>query len=195
MVKYIMTKTIKIKCSAAQQLPLDLILEFQGGLKKLSKQNLEKLKNNILLNGFIAPVFCWDDKGDYRLLDGHGRLKALISLRQEGYDIPLIPVDIIHAGSEAEAKQMLLSITSQYGEFDLDELTEWVNDIDDDISKLLRFTDKAITFEPSEPEEEPEPDPLESTGLKINITCTTQDQVKEIARYLLDKDVSFKIKL
>lgn len=152
------TKTIKIKCSAAQQLPLDAILEFQGGLKKLSKANLEKLKKNILLNGFIAPIFVWDDKGDYRILDGHQRLAALISLRENGYDIPLVPVDVIHAGSEAEARQMLLSITSQYGEFDLDELTEWVNDIDKDIKDLLRFTDQEIKIGSGEPEIETEGD-------------------------------------
>ena len=100
-------KTIQIKCSAQTTLPIDLILEFQGPLKKLSAANLNKLKANILKLGFIAPFFVWDNKGDNMLLDGHQRLAALISLRQDGYDIPLLPVDYINAKDEAEARAKL----------------------------------------------------------------------------------------
>lgn len=186
-------KTIQIKCSAAQTLPLDLILEFQGGLKKLSKANLEKLKNNILKNGFVAPIFVWDDKGDYRICDGHQRLAALISLRQDGYNIPLIPVDVIQAADEAEAKKILLSICSSYGEFDLDELTEWVSDLDSDIADLLRFTDSEISLDMDKEQEEDE-EGFEPAKLKINIQCNTVEQVTEISNYLLGLDVSFKVR-
>jgi ParB-like chromosome segregation protein Spo0J len=137
-------QTIQIKCQGATTLPIDAILEFQGELKKLSKENLEKLKKNILLNGFIAPMFVWDDHGDYKLLDGHQRTAALISLRQDGYDIPLLPVDIIDAQDEAEARRMLLSITSQYGEFDKGQLDEWLNMIDEDIKETIRLVDGEI---------------------------------------------------
>lgn len=186
------TKTIQIKCKGASELPLDLILSFQAGLKKLSKKNLDKLKKNILLNGFVAPIFVWDDKGDYKIIDGHGRLAALISLRKERYDIPLIPVDFIHAENEAEAKKILLSVTSQYGEFDLDELNEWVDDVDKELKDLLRFADNEIILSDvisSDGSGTPVP-----VGLKISITCETQDQVTDIIKYLTDKQVSFKVR-
>lgn len=143
-------KKIQIKCSGLTTLPIDLILEFQGALKKLSKANLDKLKKNILKLGFIAPLFVWDNKGDNLLLDGHQRLAALIGLRQDGYDIPLLPVDYIHAEDEAEAKKMLLAITSQFGEFDQTELQEWIDQLDDGTAELLRLVDHEIVFD--EPE-------------------------------------------
>ena len=113
-------KTIEIKCKGADTLPIDRILEFQGGLKELSKENEKKLRNSILKFGFIAPLFLWDDHGEWRLLDGHQRLKTLLKMREEGYDIPMLPVDYIEADSEEDAKRKLLHITSQYGEFTLD---------------------------------------------------------------------------
>lgn len=113
-------KAIEIKCKGADTLPIDRILDFQNDLKTLSKDNEKKLRNSILKFGFIAPFFVWDDKGDWKLLDGHQRLKTLLKMREEGYDIPLLPVDYIEADSEEDAKRKLLHITSQYGEFTLD---------------------------------------------------------------------------
>ena len=113
-------KVIQIKCKGADTLPIDRILEFQNDLKTLSKDNEKKLRNSILKFGFIAPFFVWDDKGEWRLLDGHQRLKTLLKMREEGYDIPLLPVDYIEADNEEDAKRKLLHITSQYGEFSTD---------------------------------------------------------------------------
>ena len=113
-------KVIEIKCKGADTLPIDRILEFQNDLKTLSKDNEKKLRNSILKFGFIAPFFVWDDHGEWRLLDGHQRLKTLLKMREEGYDIPMLPVDYIEADSEEDAKRKLLHITSQYGEFSTD---------------------------------------------------------------------------
>jgi DNA modification methylase len=147
-------KKIEIKCKAAETLPIDLITEFQGNLKKLSKKNLEKLKKRIVEDGFIAPFFVWDDRGQYKLMDGHQRLQALISLRQDGYDMPFFPVANIEAEDEADARRKLLSITSQYGEFDIEELTAWVDQIDDDIAETLRFADEELQISGVGDEEE-----------------------------------------
>lgn len=167
-----MKKTIQIKCEGKTSLPLDVILEFQGNLKKMSASSLMKLKNNILKNGFIAPMFVWDDKGDYRLLDGHGRLKALIDLRQnDDYDIPLIPCDIIKAENEEEARTMLLSITSQYGEFDKETLQEWIDQIDDETSEFLRLVDKEIDIVR-------QPDVVEDDGGDIDGADALQEKWK-----------------
>ena len=108
---------IEIKCKGADTLPIDRILEFQNDLKTLSKDNEKKLRNSILKFGFIAPFFVWDNQGEWKLLDGHQRLKTLLKMREEGYDIPLLPVDYIEADSVEDAKRKLLHITSQYGEF------------------------------------------------------------------------------
>lgn len=120
---------IRITCRAADALPIDALLEFQGNLKHITKENLDKLKRSILKHGFSAPIFVW--KGvDNRILDGHQRLKALLELRQEGYTIPMLPVAYIEADDEKHAREKLLYITSQYGEFDFMEIGEWLDEID-----------------------------------------------------------------
>ncbi len=120
---------IEIKCKAADTLAIDELLEFQGTLKKLSKDNAKKLRRSIEQNGFIAPFFVWDDGGRYRLIDGHQRLAVLLQMRKDGEDIPLLPVDYIQADSEEDAKRKLLYITSQYGEFTTEGFEEFTLDL------------------------------------------------------------------
>ncbi len=120
---------IIVKCQGADLLPIDRILEFQGSLKKLSRSNEAKLRHSILTLGFIAPFFVWGNPGDWKLLDGHQRLKTLLNMRKEGFDIPLLPVDYIQADNEQDARKKLLAITSQYGEFDLYTLGEWLENL------------------------------------------------------------------
>ena len=130
---------IRVTCQAADLLPVDAILEFQGGLKTVTRENLDKLKRSILRHGFTAPIFVWRG-ADNHILDGHQRLKALIEFRQEGYDIPLLPVVYVDADSEDHAKEKLLYITSQYGEFTSEGFSEFVDGLDfafDD----MRFTE------------------------------------------------------
>lgn len=145
---------IAVACRAADVLPIDTLLEFQGDAKTLSKENLEKLKRSILKYGFTAPIFVWESGGDYYILDGHQRLKALLSLREEGYDIPLLPVAYIEAASEREAAEKLLYISSQYGEFSREGLDAFAFEKDIAIDDLeLRLVDVEMSFSsPSEPE-------------------------------------------
>jgi len=136
--KYSPENKIVVKCKGHKTLPIDQLLEFQGGLKRLTQKNREKLIGSICERGFIAPIFVWDDKGDYRLLDGHQRLKTLLWMRENGWDIPMLPVDIIEADNEQDAKKKLLAITSQYGEFDIDGYMEFTSDIEvDDCIRLV----------------------------------------------------------
>ena len=143
-------KVIQIKCKGADTLPIDRIVEFQGELKKLSKENENKLRNSILKHGFIAPIFVWDDHGEWKLLDGHQRIKTLLKMRKEGYDIPLLPVDYIEADSEEDAKRKLLHITSQYGEFTLDGFENFTFGLDG--FEDIRLTNDEFVFKTKEEE-------------------------------------------
>lgn len=116
----------------------------------MSKKELQKLKTRILDDGFNVPLFVWDDAGEYRILDGHQRLRALLSLREEGYDIPMLPVAIIDASDEADARRKLLAISSQYGEFDTAELTEWLAEVDRKFAESLRLVDGELGLKPIE---------------------------------------------
>lgn len=154
--KYSPENKIVVKCKGHKTLPIDQLLEFQDGLKRLTQKNREKLIGSICERGFIAPIFVWDDSGDYRLLDGHQRLKTLIWMRENGWDIPMIPVDIIEADSEQDAKKKLLAITSQYGEFDLDGFIEFTSDIE--IDDTIRLVDGELDIQKREEVEVSEQD-------------------------------------
>lgn len=111
---------IIIKCQGNGTLPIDALQQLQGELKKLSRENRDKLLASICEKGFIAPFFVWNDSEDFRLLDGHQRLKTLGHMRRKGWQIPELPVVYIDADNETDAREKLLLITSQYGEFTLE---------------------------------------------------------------------------
>ncbi len=165
---------IKVTCKGADTLPIDRIIEFQGELKTLSKKNRDKLLSSIQLEGFCAPFFLWEDKGEYKLIDGHQRLITLLFMREKGWDIPLLPVDYIQAENEEEARRKLLKITSQYGKFNLTVLDEWINGMDEDIQESLNIFDKEAEELTSKIEKE-------NKDLKIRLsTFEEEEEEKEI---------------
>jgi len=136
---------IKIACKGATELPLDVIANFQGGLKKRTQNNKIKLATQIFKKGFSAPFFIWDYQGTYYALDGHARTEVLCEIREAGIPIPgMFPVAYIEAENEQDAREKLLGITSQYGEFVEEELYEWLREIDKDIKESLRIVDGEI---------------------------------------------------
>lgn len=137
---------IEIKCKASTEIPLEKLVEFQGKLKKLAPKNLDKLKKRILADGFIAPIFVWENEGKFKLMDGHQRLAALNSLKKDGHEIPPLPVAMIEAEDEQQARARLLSITSSYGEFNSSELDAWISQLDKELTETLRFSNSEMKF-------------------------------------------------
>lgn len=112
-----MSKTIAIRCTAAKTVDIKKLKPFQGRLKTLSDENRAKPRQEIVTNGFTAPIFVWEnEKGVLYTLDGHQRCKVLTELAKEGWTIPPVPVAIIQADNEQQAKRYLLGIVSQFGE-------------------------------------------------------------------------------
>ena len=107
---------IVVKCKGADLLPVEVLEAMQGSLKKITDDDLAKLRRNIERDGFIAPVFIWTSpQGKQWIMDGHQRVKALLAMKVDGWVIPDIPVDYIHAKSKKEAERFLLQIVSQFG--------------------------------------------------------------------------------
>ncbi len=195
---------IIIKARGHQTLPIDRLVEFQGNLKRLTQRNREKLMTSILEKGFIAPIFVWDDAGEYRLLDGHQRIKTLLWMREHGWDIPMLPVDLIEADDEQDAKKKLLAITSQYGEFTTDGYAEFINDIEvDDFVRLVdgEFDiqirdDVDVSEQDNEMPKEPADELQEKWQVKLGdiwecgdhiIACGSSDDEKLVSKLLEDK--------
>ncbi len=137
---------IKVTCDGTDYIDYRELKPFQGNLKTLSDENLEKLKKSIIKYGFTVPAFIWDN-GEKYILDAHQRMKALDSLFHDGYKIPPIPVVYIEAKDGKEAKEKLLHITSQYGEFSEQGLTDFLLDANIDIDSLdIRLTDSEFSI-------------------------------------------------
>ena len=177
-----MSNDIRVTCRGADSLPIDAIVEFQGALKTITQDNLDKLKRSILRHGFTAPFFVWAS-ADNHLLDGHQRLKALLELRQEGHDMPLLPVVYIDADSEEHAKEKLLYITSQYGEFTTKGFAEFTADVDFDMSDIQLasgefWTGEVPDFEPATEDEQGKLDELEPKWVTCP-HCGTEYDLRE----------------
>jgi DNA modification methylase len=129
-------KTINIQCKGADLLPLDAIEDFQGNLKRRNKSDIDKIIKSIERYGFSFPFFVWNGDGHNRCLDGHGRIQALAEMRRQGVSLPLFPVAYIEAVDEAEAKQKLLRLNSQYGQMTMDSVLEFADGVEVEWSEL-----------------------------------------------------------
>lgn len=137
---------IRIECTGADSLPLDAIEEFQGNLKKRSKKDIELIITSIEKYGFSFPFFIWNGTGHNYCLDGHGRIQALSELRRKGEDLPLFPVVYVEAKDEAEAKNKLLRLNSQYGEMTIESVMEFADGIDIQFDELCLLDGSEIEF-------------------------------------------------
>lgn len=131
---------IEIKCDTKDSLRIDELSDLQGNLKKLSKQNAEKLKKQIIEHGFCVPFFVWHDNEKNYILDGHQREKVLREMQENGEEIPeKFPVVFIEAKNRKDAKKKLLAINSQYGTMSDDGLKIFLEDIEFNFDELKDF--------------------------------------------------------
>ena len=143
-------RTIKVTCKGAGLAQLEDLHPLQGDLKTLSEENFQKCKNALTgKHGFSFPFFVWRDKGKLWVLDGHQRDKTLKRLEQDGWKVPLLPVDYIEAGNQKEAKEKILLLSSQYGEMTDESLSQFIKEAELDIAGLsdslaLRDLDRAL---------------------------------------------------
>lgn len=143
---------LEIKCrGCSESLQLDDITEFQGELKKRTKEDIEKVVTSIYKYGFSFPFFIWQKEDDAGIpetnycLDGHSRCAALRYMRDTlKVNIPKLPVVYIEADTEEEAKQKLLRLNSNYGHMTTEGFIEFVGDIEIS-SEEIELPD--ITFE------------------------------------------------
>lgn len=119
-----------------KRLPIKSLHEFQGDFKTLGKKQFEKLKKSIEKNGFIQPFFIWNKEGQYYILDGHQRKKAIIDLYGDTIDVDCIE---IKATSELEAKKFVIYYSSSYAEFDKDSFFNFADGLSFDDLEAFQF--------------------------------------------------------
>jgi DNA modification methylase len=120
-------RQIEISCTGADLVEIGKLENFQGNLKKLSKDNLAKLKKEILQNGFSEPISVWKNEDKFYILNGHQRVRTLLHMAED-HEIPKIPINYVDAKNIKEAKRKVLALTSQYGEMTNEGLFQFMND-------------------------------------------------------------------
>lgn len=108
---------IQVKCTGTGTLKLSELTPFQDDLKKRTSKNIGELKESLTKDGLLMPFAVWQSKGKHFLLDGHGRLQALLELSEADSELASFdwPVITVTANSEEQARKSLLQITSSYG--------------------------------------------------------------------------------
>lgn len=194
---------IEIKCTGAGTLPIDKFEEFQGDLKKLSDKNMLRLAKSMFVNGYIAPVFIYDDGGSWKILDAHQRIKTLCAIREAGIPIPAaFPYSEIEATSEADARQKLLAISSQFGQFQKEVLDEWISEIDPDIADVFALVDGEIELsiasldenEEENASEQIEKEPNDSDMVKLTVTGISRKEASDMMVDFVSKGFSVEVK-
>ncbi|NLW47989.1 MAG: ParB N-terminal domain-containing protein [Firmicutes bacterium] len=146
-------KEIKLACTTSDYLDLDQIVPFQGRFKLRTQKDIEILAGYILEQGFSCPFFIWDKDGEYLILDGHGRYLALDYLKTQGYSIPKLPVVIVEAEDEKDARLKVLELNNVNGVFSKEVLLDYAKALTIDFSTLhiagLDFSDVQNKFEPT----------------------------------------------
>jgi hypothetical protein len=119
-------KTVRVEVEKTGSLALNLLTPLQGDLKVLDKENYEKLKLEILTDGFSFSVSVWENPKDGKIyiLDGHQRYATLVKMKEEGYIIPQVPVEFVKAKDMKQALRKLLAAAGQYGRATEDGLHE-----------------------------------------------------------------------
>ena len=140
-------KNIEIKCGGEDFLQLDNINEFQGGLKKRTKIDIEKIIVSIKKYGFTFPFYIWKDGYKNNCLDGHGRLQALELLKSQGMIIPALPVVYIQAKNEEEAKNKILRLNSIYGIMTNESVLDFMQDFNINFDELSLPNRELLLFD------------------------------------------------
>lgn len=128
---------INVTCSGSELVELDQLVPFQDALKALAPARAAKLEQSILKYGVTFPFFIWRRGRELLVLDGHQRETVLKKMRDDGFAVPKLPAVSIQAGSEKEAKEKILLLSSQYGEITEGSLKDYLAAAGIELSDLV----------------------------------------------------------
>lgn len=120
-------KKIEIRNNEYNFIPWKDIKNYDSNkLKESTNRDVSKLKNAIVNSKFSFPFYIWNRY----IVDGAGRINALLELEAEGYKIPDLPVVSLEAENEREAKKLVLQVSSQHGKVTQETFDNFVIDVD-----------------------------------------------------------------
>lgn len=165
--------------------PLDSFNELQEDFKKSDPDKLSKLQMLIITRGFKYSFKVWkDNEGKLWIIDAHQRRKALLALRNYGFEIPDIPYEEIQASNKKEAVEEIAAYNSEFAQKNPDTLLfNKYNITSDDLGKFnlgyeVKKTDFSIggdkLFSPESEITEIQEDGADFTSIDDNVDVFSQ---------------------
>jgi len=111
-----------MKTQEYQEVDIKKLKYFKGNPRKITPEELEKLKRSISEFGFVEPVVIDEE---YKLIGGHQRIKAARDLSYTAK----IPAIVISGYSEIEKKALNIALNKLSGTWDITLLTDWLHNI------------------------------------------------------------------
>lgn len=122
------------------------------GLKRVSRKQIDKLKNSLIKNGFLMAFYAFELDGSIWFADGHIRYKALHELIEEGHAVPeFLTCSLLDIKSQSQARRVVMAFNSHYAEIDKEELLDWIEG--EDLDELKEMFDIDFSFDPGMPKE------------------------------------------
>lgn len=140
---------IIVACDAPLKLAPEVLLPSQDSLKTMSHEDSEKLSRSIEKHGIDFSLTVWKDKkGQYHLVDGHGRIALIQHKIQSGeWCVPEVPCVNTHAKTLQDAKMKILRSSSTYHKITNQGLYEFaIGDLGLNIDSLTEFSLPDFSF-------------------------------------------------
>jgi len=123
---------VRVRVAGGPTVPWPELRSYRRNRLKDQGRDLRKLCRAIAVSGFAFPVFVW--AGHEHVLDGAGRVPALVILEELGWSVPPeIPVSWIEAESEAEAAELAMMASSKHGDITEESLLAHTAGLDIDL--------------------------------------------------------------
>lgn len=166
---------IELKCTTPDVTRLSKLVPFQGALKKRTDADISKLADSIRDEGLLMPFAVWEhDDKDY-LLDGHGRMAALVQLALHDPDILQqdLPCVVVKADTEDDARKALLQIVSMCGRISPKGVLEFSAPVIDYTAPVLEKVVRKV-------EKKEKKTTSRDVILKVRVKAEDVEKVKEI---------------
>lgn len=160
--------------------PVDSFCELQEDFKLYDHDLNLKLQNIILTRGFKYAFLTWkDEEGVLWIIDAHQRKRALVELRERGYEIPPIPYQPIYASSKREAVAEIAALNSVFATVNPDTHLFEMYEIGDVELELFNLDFSAKRLSLLSEEQMDGSVPLDLEDDEYDIPATIQTEIKE----------------
>jgi hypothetical protein len=119
---------IKSTCQAKLSIPIEELTVLQGNLAEMSKPAYKKLRELLIKYGIRFASHVWQSGKKNYIIDGTGRFKALLMMKEDGFDIEPIPCVTVEAKDLKEARRLILHGRDRFHETTDEGLYEFLSE-------------------------------------------------------------------